>query len=112
MKANNIVYGSVLKGIAGCGHNHPDFSLSAVFSMVRVTLESGSSVKVSDTARISTAGGEYESFQILVSPKDSAALTGVCWESSNLTGDYSSIDTKYIQINHVGYIQTIVTSKY
>lgn len=97
--------------IAGCGHNHANFSLSAVSSMVRVPLEPGSPVNASDTARISGAGGEYESFQILVSPCDSATITGVCWEAGPLRGDSGSIDTQQIQINPVGYIQTTVTSK-
>lgn len=96
---------------AGCGQNNADFSLSAVSGMVRVPMEPASQVKASDIARISAAGGEYESFQVLVSPDEGAALTGVCWEVGNLTGDSGTIDRRNIQINPVGYVQTTVISK-
>jgi len=97
--------------ITGCLQNNSGINLSVVSSMIKVPLEQGKLQQGEDTARISAAGGEYESFQVVISSCDGTALKGVHWEIGSLKGRSGKIEDKHIQINPVGYVQTTVVSK-
>ena len=94
--------------ITGCHQNRLDITLSVVSSMVKVPMELNKPLNMEDTAKISAAGGEYESFQVVVSSSDSTAMKGVCWSVSALTGGDGEIEVNNITVNPVGYVQTTV----
>ncbi len=98
--------------LTACGTKSPAFTLKAVSGMIKVPLESGNSPGQADTAFISAAGGEYESFQVVINPSDSLALKGIGWTVSELKGDRGKIGKDRITVNPVGYIETTSTSKY
>ncbi len=100
----------LLMSIAGCGRREAGFNLSAVSSMVKVPLEPARLIVSDDTARISAAGGEYESFQIVIAATDSG-LAGVRWEALDLAGESGGISAENIEINPVGYVETTVASE-
>ena len=116
----NLVSTILLLGtlILMTGYNDYDTSeadkitLSAVSGMVKVPMELKKPLfSTEDTARISAAGGEYESFQIVVSSGDSAAVKGVRWKISALRGETGEIEISNITLNPVGYVETTVVPK-
>lgn len=105
--------------MAGCKENNPDdiqeaaqITLSAVSGMVKVPMELKKPLlSIEDAARISAAGGEYESFQVVVSSGDSTAVKGVRWVVSALRGEVGEIGIDHIAVNPVGYVETTVVPK-
>jgi len=95
----------------GCRQNEPNIILSATSSMIKVPMELEKPIYVGDTAKINAAGGEYESFQVIISSKDSSALEGIHWKVDALTGKNGEIGVGNITVNPVGYVQTTTTSK-
>ncbi len=98
--------------ISGCRSPQPRFRLSAVSSMVRVPFEPDSLIASSGIAQINAAGGEYESFQVVIMPGDSVPLSGVRWKAGALQGNSGQIGKENIQINPVGYVETTTSSEY
>lgn len=105
--------------MAGCNANNPDhiqeaaqITLSAVSSMIKVPMVLEKPLRsTKDTARISAAGGEYESFQVVVSSGNNAAVKGVRWEISALRGETGEIGIVNITVNPVGYVETTISPK-
>ncbi len=97
---------------AGCTQKRPRFQLTAASAMIKVPKEPDQPVLLTDTAKISAAGGEYESFQVIIAPSDSMALKGVTWKTSDLAGKPGRITGTTIRVNPVGYVQTTTTSSY
>ena len=102
--------------MTGCKENDPDIpspeagkiTLSAVSAMVKVPMASYVLLETDDTVKISAAGGEYESFQVVVASVDSTVLTGVRWSVSALKAKAGEIGVDNITVNPVGYVQTTV----
>ena len=108
----NILFLWTLTLTTSCQKNSPDITLYAVSSMVKVPMELNKPLLLTeDTAKISAAGGEYESFQIIVSSSDSTALKGVSWSVGALTGGSGEIGVGNISVNPVGYVETTVVPK-
>jgi hypothetical protein len=79
--------------------------------MVKVPFELQKAVISAKTARINAAGGEYESFQVLVTG-GYLALKGVRWQATDLEGETGKIAADNIQFNPVGYVETTVKSEH
>ena len=91
--------------------NFPDagrIKLSGISSMVKVPMKLKVPFEMQDTVKINAAGGEYESFQVVVASADSTLLTGIRWSVSSLKAASGEIGISNITVNPVGYIQTTV----
>lgn len=111
-KALIVGFLSIMAVCSGCDAcNASKIKLSAVSSMVKVPMLLNVPLETQDTVRISAAGGEYESFQVVVSSVDSAALKGIRWKISELRGKSGKIGISNITLNPVGYVETTVLPK-
>lgn len=91
--------------LTSCSQKLPGPQLTAASSMEKIPFDLKEMVNDADTAKINAAGGEYESFQVLVSG-DSLALKGVRWKVNPLKNKTGEIETAHIEINPVGYVET------
>ncbi len=107
MKLNSIIlpFVGLLMSITGCNQNQSNFHSAVVSSMEKVSFELDKPVVSSDAAKINAAGGEYESFQILISGLDEG-LQEVSWKITDLKGRKGKITAENIEINPVGYVET------
>lgn len=101
----------LLTSMIGCQDEVSKINLSAVSSMIKVPMQSDSIVSLNDTAKVSAAGGEYESFQVVISTSDTVALKGVSWSMGALVGKEGKIGNENTEINPVGYVETTVVSR-
>lgn len=85
-----------------------NIKLSSATSMVKVPVKLITYFDMQDTVYINAAGGEYESFQVVVSALDSMALTGIKWSVEALKGASGEIGFNNITVNPVGYVKTTV----
>lgn len=95
---------------AGCKGSHPPFSLGIASSMVKVPYDRPFVPDTPDTAKISAAGGEYESFQVVICGV-TQALSGIRVHVTELHGEKGQISRENIVVNPVGYIQTTAVSE-
>ncbi len=92
-----------------CSANAPSFRVSAISSLERAPFDKPLE-GAADSAFISAAGGEYESFQLVVH-EVTRALDSVRCEVSDLSGPSGLIPADRITLNPVGYVETTVISK-
>jgi len=100
----------ILLAVLGCAAEAP-FRLSAVSSLVRVPFDTPlDSTVAADSAAISAAGGEYESFQLVLHSLR-RSLDSVRCTAAALKGPAGEIPSAEITLNPVGYVQTTVVGK-
>ena len=95
----------LLMFLQGYGQKQPAIQSAVVSSMEKVPFELDKPVASVDVAKINAAGGEYESFQILISGAN-GGLKEVRWKVSDLKSRKGKIKAEQIEINPVGYVET------
>jgi len=101
----------LLVQLPGCSRKEPPFLLGWESSMVKVPYDRPFLQARADTVTISAAGGEYESFQVIIHAV-AESLRNVRVEATDMRGGKGRIGRKNVSVNPVGYIETTVVSKH
>ncbi len=83
----------------------PAMRAGVISSMEKVSFHLDDPVVSSGVAKINAAGGEYESFQVLISGNGSG-LKEVSWKVTDLKSKKGKIKAENIEVNPVGYVET------
>jgi len=96
-------------GLLSCAEA-PSFDLGAASSLTRVFFDRPAQFETVDTVRLSAAGGEYESFQLVIFGHPDT-LRAVQCSTAGLSSGSAFLPPEEVAFNPVGYVLTTVASR-